>query len=80
MEIKLQRWGNSDGIRIPKSILSSLHMKTNDVLLIEQVEDKIVISKSNKEKVSLKELFQQYHGKNLAKEYEWDEAQGKELW
>ncbi len=80
MEVKLQKWGNSLGIRIPKSILSSLHFKENDVLKIEQADDKIVVSKSNKKKISLKQLFSQYDGKNLAKEFEWDENIGREVW
>lgn len=44
MEARLQKCGNSFRIRIPSSILKSLNIKTNDVLNIEQVEDRIVIS------------------------------------
>jgi antitoxin MazE len=44
MEIRIQKWGNSDGIRIPSSILKSLNIKTNDILNIEQEDDKIIIS------------------------------------
>ena len=47
MEIRLQKWGNSDGIRIPSIFLKSLNLKTNDKVIIEQVDDKIIISKSN---------------------------------
>ena len=32
MEAKLQKWGNSDGIRIPNSFLKLLNLKTNDIL------------------------------------------------
>ncbi len=80
MEARLQKWGNSDGIRIPKVFLQSLNLKTNDKITIEQVDDKIIISKSNKEKISLKELFDEYQGKNMAKEFEWDDARGREIW
>ena len=45
MEARLQKWGNSDGVRIPKAFLQSLNLKTNDKIIIEQVDDKIVISK-----------------------------------
>ena len=31
MEAKIQKWGNSVGIRIPSSILKSLNIKTNDI-------------------------------------------------
>lgn len=80
MESRLQKWGNSDGVRIPKAFLQSLNLKTNDKIIIEQVDDKIVISKCNKDKISLKELFDEYHGKNMAKEFEWDDARGREIW
>ena len=45
VEIRIQKWGNSDGIRIPSSILKSLNIKTNDILNIEQEDDKIIINK-----------------------------------
>ena len=78
MEAKIQKWGNSLGIRIPKNILKSLNIKTND--LIEQEEDKIIISIPKKQKISLEERFKNYRGDNLAKSFSWDEAKGKELW
>ena len=44
MEARLQKWGNSDGIRIPSSILKSLNLKTNDKVDLIQEHDKIIIS------------------------------------
>ena len=80
MEIRIQKWGNSDGIRIPSSILKSLNIKTNDILNIEQDNDKIIISIPKKKKISLEDRFKKYHGKNLAKEFSWDENVGREIW
>ena len=80
METRLQKWGNSNGIRIPSSFLNTLNLKTNDIVTIEQIDDKIVISKTKKKKISLEERFKIYKGKNLAKEFSWDEPRGKELW
>ena len=80
MEVRLQKWGNSDGIRIPSSILKSLNIKTNDKLIIEQVEDKIVITVSKNKKISLKERFDNYNKDNLSKEFVWDKNVGKEIW
>lgn len=80
MEIRIQKWGNSDGIRIPSSILKSLNIKTNDILNIEQKDDKIIISVPKKKKISLEDRFKKYHGKNLAKEFSWDENVGREIW
>ena len=39
MEAKLQKWGNSDGLRIPSSFLKALNLKTNDI------DDKALIFK-----------------------------------
>ena len=80
MEIKLQKWGNSFGIRIPKSIITDLDIKENDLLDIREEEKKQIIVKKEKEKVSLLKLFQEYKGENLTKEFEWDEARGNEIW
>lgn len=80
METRIQKWGNSSAIRIPSSILKSLNIKTNDILNIEQKEDKIIISIPKKRKISLSDKFSEYHGKNLAKEFSWDENVGREIW
>ena len=80
VEVRLQKWGNSNGIRIPNTLLKALNLKTNDKVNIIQEDDKIVISKSNKNKISLKERFEKYNRENLAKDFEWDEPIGREIW
>ena len=55
-------------------------MKTNDIVCLEQVDDKIIISVPKKKKISLEERFENYKGKNLAKDFVWDEARGNEIW
>ena len=80
MEAKLQKWGNSDGLRIPSSFLKALNLKTNDIVELKQVDNKIIITKSEKKKISLEERFKEYKGKNLAKEFTWDDARGNEIW
>lgn len=80
MEARLQKWGNSIGIRIPRSILKSLNLKDNDILKIEEQDERIIISIPKKQKISLSERFKDYHGQNLAKDFSWDDARGKELW
>ena len=80
MEAKVQKWGNSVGIRIPSSILKSLNIKTNDILNIEQEEDKIVIRIPKKKKISLEERFNNYHGENLSKDFSWDDPMGEEIY
>jgi len=80
METRLQRWGNSDGIRIPSIFLKSLNLKTNDIVELVQETDKIIIFKPKKEKISLKNKLENYNGNNVVKDFVWDEAKGKEIW
>lgn len=69
MEARLQKWGNSNGIRIPHIFLKSLNLKTNDKINLNCENDKIIITKPKKEKISLKERFAQCNGENLAKTF-----------
>jgi len=80
MEARLQKWGNSNGIRIPTNLLKSLNLKTNDKVELKYEDDKIIITKPKKTKISLEERFKKYSGENLAKEFTWDEPRGKEIW
>ena len=80
MEIRLQKWGNSLGIRIPSTILKSLDLKSNDKINLDLDDDRIIITKSKKSKISLKERFNEYNGDKLTKEFNWDDARGREIW
>lgn len=75
MEIRLQKWGNSLGIRIPSTIL-----KSNEKINLDLDDDRIIITKAKKGKISLKERFNEYNGDKLTKEFNWDDARGREIW
>ena len=84
MEARLQKWGNSDGIRIPSSFLKSLNLKTNDVVELKQKDDTIIISKPKKKHLTLEErieMFEQLpsNEKGLVESYDWGEDLGKEI-
>ena len=79
MEAKIQKSGNSEGIRIPHSMIKELRLKTNDIVDIKQKGDQIIITKINP-KVSLQERINEYQGDNLCKDFVWDDARGKEIW
>lgn len=79
MEVKVQKWGNSNGIRIPNEVLKELGIKTEDILSLVQEDNKIVISKIDKNK-TLKELFDEYKGDFKPMEYDWGAPVGREIW
>ncbi len=80
MKTKIQKWGNSKGIRIPNEIIKELDYKVEDELEISRVEDKIVMYKPVKQKKSIKEMFENYQGEDLTKEFSWDKPRGREIW
>ena len=57
----IQRWGNSQGIRIPKGALAASHIGENDAVEIIAEKNTITLRKVNSPK-SLDELFAGYHG------------------
>ena len=77
MEARLQKWGNSLGIRIPSNILKSLKLNVNDRVDLTIENDKVIITKSLNDQFDLEEKFREYKGDNLAKEFVWDESVGQ---
>ena len=57
----------------------NLKIKDNIAKAIVAIH-KIIISIPKKKKISLSDRFKEYNGKNLAKDFSWDENIGRELW
>ncbi len=49
-QVTIRSWGNSQGIRIPKSIINRMDLKVSDTLDIEIVDNSIVMSKTFRHK------------------------------
>lgn len=80
MIVEVKKWGNSQGIRIPKDILRSIDADVDEQLEIEVVDNKIIIYKANRHK-SLETRIAAYSGKlSIAKERKWTEVKGDERW
>lgn len=81
MQATIQKWGNSQGIRIPKAFLEALGMMENDPVEINRVGDNIVIKKSKREdELTLEDIFRDYNGKYVAEDFDWGAPAGKEVW
>lgn len=81
MAYRVQKWGNSNGVRIPKVYLEALNIKSGDPINIVRDENKIIITKAEREKASLKQRIKKYVGSDVDdEEFTWDEAKGKEIW
>lgn len=79
--LKIQKWGNSQGIRLPKKMLEMLDLKINDSVLIEEDVNCLKIRKvKNEKRKTIKELFANYDGDYEKQEIDWGEPVGKEIW
>ena len=75
----IQKWGNSQGIRIPKVILDSVQWKENEEVALTAENGKIIIEKAKKRK-TIVELFEGYKGDYQPEEIDWGSPRGDEVW
>ena len=78
MLAKIQKWGNSQGIRIPKSILSLVDFNENEEVEILVLDGKIVIEHSKRHK-TLKERLKNYDGNYQCSEWDTGSPAGREV-
>ncbi len=89
MYATIQKWGNSQGLRIPKALLEALGLRENDQVELVQEENGISIRKvSPVRHRPLEERLTAFYGKPLedigrienGPEVDWGKAEGTEVW
>lgn len=78
MQTHVSQWGNSLGIRLPKSIAESLGLKSGTKLDVVMEDGKVIISPAVK-KATLAELVARITPENIHT-LEEDAPVGKEVW
>lgn len=84
--LKVKKWGNSNGIRIPKNVMQFLGIHTDDNITIatEVVDGKkriVIESVGAPKEYTVAELFKDYEGGPFQSEViDFGEPIGKELW
>ena len=76
----IQKWGNSQGIRIPKIILDMVNWSGNEKIELEVDDGKIIIEKAKEKRKNIKELFENYEGEYEPIDIDWGEPEGEEIW
>jgi antitoxin MazE len=80
MITKIQKWGNSQGIRFSQEILKQIRISVGDEVDIEVHGDEIIVKPLSRTrgKYRLRDLF----SKNIQKQPEinWGPTSGKEVW
>jgi antitoxin MazE len=80
MVSKVQRWGNSQGLRLPKHVLESADISVGDDVEVIPQEGQITIKKIPKRKFDLAEMVSRMPRHYKAREESWGKPVGKEEW
>jgi antitoxin MazE len=79
MEVKVQKWGNSLGVRIPKSYAEDIDIDQGSLIDISKEKDRIVI-KPIRKKEKLSDLLSKITKDNFHKEIDTGDNIGNEIW
>lgn len=88
MYATIQKWGNSQGIRVPKVLLDALGIRENDRVELLQENGAITIRKvTAAPHKTLEERLTAFYGKSIEEierlkdtELDWGKAEGCEVW
>ena len=80
MKTRVQKWGNSLALRIPKSFASEVGLKSDSPVEVTAEDGKLVITPVAKHQLTLKQLLAKVTPENLHHEVETGPAIGNEAW
>lgn len=82
MPTKIQKWGNSQGLRIPREVLEEAHITVGDEVDVLAGDGVILLRpvKKVRGRRNLEELLARIPKNYRAAEEDWGKAQGKEAW
>ncbi len=80
MKARVQKWGNSLALRIPKPFADEANLRENSAVEVSVRGGKLVIVAVPEPEVSLEALVEQITEANRHGETEWGGRVGKEVW
>ena len=80
MKTRVQKWGNSLALRIPKSFATEAGLREDAPVELSLVKGKVVVQPVAPEPPTLKELLRGVTDENLHSEWDTGPAVGREVW
>ncbi len=80
MRTKVQKWGNSLVIRIPKLFAQNICIKNDDSVNLLVDKGKLIVSPMIDEQYTLKELLSGVTANNVHHEIDMGKPVGEEIW
>ena len=78
MTVRVQKWGNSLGVRIPKSVADQSSIRAGSELEVRSDDGRVVLSPVRVP--TLKQLLAQVKPGNRPQLIDWGKPVGKEVW
>jgi antitoxin MazE len=81
MTATISKWGNSQGLRLPKDVINDLHLAIGDMVNVFVQDNKVIIEPIKREKIKydINELVSKIPNNYKANE-EIESAKGLEEW
>lgn len=80
MNIKVQKWGNSLAVRIPKAVSAAVAVRENAIVDVSVVKKSIVLRPVRRAPLRLRDLVKGITKENMHHEVHWGQPVGKEVW
>jgi antitoxin MazE len=80
MHVRVQKWGNSLAVRIPKPLAEDAEVKEGTVLNLAVSDGKIVATPVAKRRLSLKQMLAKVNRQNMHSEIDSCSPVGREIW
>ncbi|HZV05682.1 MAG TPA: AbrB/MazE/SpoVT family DNA-binding domain-containing protein [Gemmataceae bacterium] len=80
MKTRVQKWGNSLALRIPKSFAAEAGLEEDAPVELSVVEGKLIVEPVAPKPPTLEELLRDVTDENLHDEWDTGPAAGKEAW
>ena len=80
MLTRVQKWGNSLALRIPKAFAATMGLERNVQVEMTIVDGRLIISPVDESDITLADLLSQVTDENLHQELDTGPAVGREGW
>ena len=80
MQTKIQRWGNSLGLRIPRALAADVGVKAGAEVDVSVRDGALVVKPARRARYRLEELVRKITAKNLHGEVDTGAPVGREVW
>jgi antitoxin MazE len=80
MITKVQKWGNSLALRIPKAFADEIGLKNNSSVEVMMKKESLIIVPSKELKWTLEQLLEGITQENIHHEWDSGPAEGDESW